>query len=86
VARREFDIVAAWSVCRLERSLSYLIGLFEELQAPLFNPMPHAIYLTACTHDRLDARKPLLQPDQQVRNLDARARPNVATGIDLQEH
>jgi DNA invertase Pin-like site-specific DNA recombinase len=27
VARREFDIVAAWSVCRLGRSLSDLIGL-----------------------------------------------------------
>ena len=26
-ARREFDVVAAWSVCRLGRSLSDLIGL-----------------------------------------------------------
>ena len=33
VARREFDIVAAWSVCRLGRSLSDLIGLLGELQA-----------------------------------------------------
>ena len=31
VARREFDIVAAWSVCRLGRSLSDLIGLLGEL-------------------------------------------------------
>jgi DNA invertase Pin-like site-specific DNA recombinase len=33
VARRGFDIVAAWSVCRLGRSLSDLIGLLGELQA-----------------------------------------------------
>jgi DNA invertase Pin-like site-specific DNA recombinase len=33
VARREFDVVAAWSVCRLGRSLSDLIGLLGELQA-----------------------------------------------------
>ena len=33
VARREFDIVAAWSVCRLGRSLPDLIGLLGELQA-----------------------------------------------------
>ena len=33
VARREFDIVAAWSVCRLGRSLPDLIGFLGELQA-----------------------------------------------------
>ena len=33
VARREFDIVAAWSVCRLGRSLSDLIGLLGELRS-----------------------------------------------------
>src|ERR1700693_1159275 len=33
VARREFDIVAAWSVCRLGRSLLDLISLLGELQA-----------------------------------------------------
>jgi DNA invertase Pin-like site-specific DNA recombinase len=33
VARREFDIVAAWSVCRLGRSLSDLIGLLNELRS-----------------------------------------------------
>jgi DNA invertase Pin-like site-specific DNA recombinase len=33
VARREFDIVAAWSVCRLGRSLPDLISLLGELQA-----------------------------------------------------
>jgi DNA invertase Pin-like site-specific DNA recombinase len=32
VARREFDIVAAWSVCRLGRSLSDLVGLLRELR------------------------------------------------------
>jgi DNA invertase Pin-like site-specific DNA recombinase len=30
---REFDIVAAWSVCRLGRSLSDLIGLLGELRS-----------------------------------------------------
>jgi DNA invertase Pin-like site-specific DNA recombinase len=33
VTRREFDVVAAWSVCRLGRSLPDLIGLLGELQA-----------------------------------------------------
>jgi DNA invertase Pin-like site-specific DNA recombinase len=33
VARREFDIVAAWSVDRLGRSLQDLIGMLGELQA-----------------------------------------------------
>jgi DNA invertase Pin-like site-specific DNA recombinase len=33
VARKEFDLVAAWSVCRLGRSLPDLIGLLNELQA-----------------------------------------------------
>jgi DNA invertase Pin-like site-specific DNA recombinase len=33
VARREFDLVAAWSVCRLGRSLPDLISLLGELQA-----------------------------------------------------
>jgi DNA invertase Pin-like site-specific DNA recombinase len=33
VARREFDIVAAWSVCRRGRSLSDLIGLLGELRS-----------------------------------------------------
>ena len=33
VARREFDLVAAWSVCRLGRSLPDLIGFLGELQA-----------------------------------------------------
>ena len=29
VARREFDVVAAWSVCRLGRSLSDLVGCWS---------------------------------------------------------
>ena len=33
VARREFDVVAAWSVCRLGRSLSDLVGLLGELRS-----------------------------------------------------
>jgi DNA invertase Pin-like site-specific DNA recombinase len=34
VARREFDIVAAWSVCRLGPSLRDLIGLLDEATSP----------------------------------------------------
>jgi DNA invertase Pin-like site-specific DNA recombinase len=33
VAHREFDLVAAWSVCRLGRSLPDLIGLLGELRS-----------------------------------------------------
>jgi DNA invertase Pin-like site-specific DNA recombinase len=33
VTRREFDLVAAWSVCRLGRSLPDLVGLLGDLQA-----------------------------------------------------
>ena len=54
VARREFDVVAAWSVCRLGRSLSDLIlRLLDALQAPRFQ----SIYLKAA-HERLDALPP----------------------------
>jgi DNA invertase Pin-like site-specific DNA recombinase len=33
VARKDFDLVAAWSVDRLGRSLQHLIGFLEELRA-----------------------------------------------------
>ena len=33
IARREFDIVAAWSVDRLGRSLGHLVSMLEELKA-----------------------------------------------------
>jgi DNA invertase Pin-like site-specific DNA recombinase len=33
IARREFDMVAAWSVCRLGRSLQHLVGLLADLNA-----------------------------------------------------
>lgn len=33
VARKEFDLVAAWSVCRLGRSLPDLVALLSDLQA-----------------------------------------------------
>jgi DNA invertase Pin-like site-specific DNA recombinase len=33
VGRREFDLVAAWSVCRLGRSLSDLVSLLNELRS-----------------------------------------------------
>ena len=48
VARREFDIVAAWSVCRLGRSLSDLIGLLGELRSRDID-----LYLHAAIHWRV---------------------------------
>ena len=33
IARREFDMVAAWSVCRLGRSLHHLVALLGDLDA-----------------------------------------------------
>ena len=33
VARKDFDVVAAWSVDRLGRSLQHLLGFLEELKA-----------------------------------------------------
>jgi DNA invertase Pin-like site-specific DNA recombinase len=33
IARREFDLVAAWSVCRLGRSLQDLVGFLSEVQS-----------------------------------------------------
>jgi DNA invertase Pin-like site-specific DNA recombinase len=33
VSRREFDLVAAWSVCRLGRSLSDLVAMLSELRS-----------------------------------------------------
>jgi DNA invertase Pin-like site-specific DNA recombinase len=33
VTRREYDVVAAWSVCRIGRSLPDLLGVLGELQA-----------------------------------------------------
>ena len=45
VARREFDPMAAWSVCRLGRSLSDLIGLLGELGRP-------ATSISICTSSR----------------------------------
>ena len=74
VVRREFDVVAAWSVCRLGRSLSDLFGLLGELRAPRFNPGPTCDLSEGCP-DRLNSRKPLIQPDQRVRNLLALAAP-----------
>ena len=50
VARREFDIVAAWSVCRLGRSLSDLIGLLGELQARDIDLYLHQQAIDTSTH------------------------------------
>jgi DNA invertase Pin-like site-specific DNA recombinase len=49
VARREFDIVAAWSVCRLGRSLSDLIGLLGELRSRDINLYLHQQALDTST-------------------------------------
>jgi DNA invertase Pin-like site-specific DNA recombinase len=54
VARREFDLIAAWSVCRLERSLQDLIDSWPRFR--------HAASISICTSRRstrarrLDAR------------------------------
>ena len=55
VARREFDIVAAWSVCRLGRSLSDLIGLLGELRSRDID-----LYLHQQVLDYVDAMRPML--------------------------
>ena len=33
IARRDFDMVASWSICRLGRSLQHLVGLLGDLDA-----------------------------------------------------
>src|ERR671921_1429092 len=33
VARKEFDLIAAWSVCRLGRSLQDLVGFLNDIQS-----------------------------------------------------
>ncbi|MGA1809479.1 recombinase family protein [Sphingobium sp. WW5] len=33
IARREYDMVAAWSVCRLGRSLQHLVGMLGDMTA-----------------------------------------------------
>lgn len=33
IARREFDMVASWSICRLGRSLQHLVGILGDLDA-----------------------------------------------------
>lgn len=33
IARKDFDLVMSWSVCRLGRSLQHLVGLLSELDA-----------------------------------------------------
>lgn len=33
IARRDFDMIAAWSVCRLGRSLQHLVSLLSDLDA-----------------------------------------------------
>ena len=52
VARRVFDVVAAWSVCRLGRSLSDLIGLLGELQSRDIDLSPRSARSGACRRPR----------------------------------
>ena len=49
VARKEFDIVAAWSVCRLGRSVQDLIGTLGELHAKGVGPYLHQQGLVTTT-------------------------------------
>jgi Resolvase, N terminal domain len=70
VARREFDAVASWSVCRLGRSLSDLIGLLGELRSRDIDLYLHQQALDTSTpsgrmllgmleHMRRDVRSPM---------------------------
>ncbi len=49
VARREIDMVAAWSVCRLGRSLTHLVTFLGELQAKGVNLYLHVQGLDTST-------------------------------------
>jgi DNA invertase Pin-like site-specific DNA recombinase len=49
VARRKIDLVAAWSVCRLGRSLPDLIGFLAELRAKHVDLYLHQQGLDTCT-------------------------------------
>ena len=58
VARREFDLVAAWSVCRLGRSLPDLISLLGELQARDIDLYLHQQALDTSTSNEADGLTP----------------------------
>lgn len=49
ITRREFDMVAAWSVCRLGRSLQHLVGLLGDLDARRVDLYLHAQALDTST-------------------------------------
>ena len=67
VARKEFDLVAAWSVDRLGRSLQDLIGLLQELHGKGIDLYPSA------GHRHHDASRQSDVPDDgRVRRFDAR--------------
>jgi DNA invertase Pin-like site-specific DNA recombinase len=48
VARKEFDVVAAWSVDRLGRSLQDLIGFLSDLQSKKVDLYLHQQALDTC--------------------------------------
>lgn len=49
IARREFDMVAAWSVCRLGRSLQHLISMLGDMNARGVDLYLHAQALDTST-------------------------------------
>ena|SRR5271170_1505242 len=67
-ARRQFDMVMAWSVDRLGRSLQDLIGFLSELHALRVDLMLHQQGLDTTT----PAGKAMFQDDGRVRRVRAR--------------
>ncbi len=49
VTRREFDLVAVWSVCRLGRSLQDLVGFLSEIQGRNIGLYSHVQHLDTTT-------------------------------------
>ena len=68
VSRKEFDLVAAWSVCRLGRSLPDLVGMLSELrsrdvdlylhQQSLDTSTPSAGHCSVCCRCSRSSREP----------------------------
>lgn len=50
ITRKEFDLVASWSVCRLGRSLQALVGFLTELQERDIGLYLHVQALDTSTH------------------------------------
>ena len=76
VARREIDMVAAWSVDRLGRSLTGLLELLTELHAKKVDLYRHQQGLDTST----PSGRAMLQDDGRVRRVRARHDSGAGTG------